>query len=194
MTAEIQIGARNSFNRKELHSIYQLRAKVFSGRLGWEVAVLGGMEIDGYDALDPYYMMMRNSAQRVVGCWRLLPTTGPYMLKDTFPELLHGKQAPEHEQVWELSRFAIENASDGSRFGFAENAMNAMREVVRFADENGIRQYVTVTTTAIERLLRHAGIEMSRFGPPVRIGIEEAVALEIHLGQKTHVALFGSFH
>jgi len=54
--------------------------------------------------------------------------------------------------------------------------MNAMREVVRFADDNGIVKYVTVTTTAIERLLRHAGIEMTRFGPPIRVGIEDAVA------------------
>ncbi|WP_332853572.1 acyl-homoserine-lactone synthase [Duganella sp. S19_KUP01_CR8] len=193
MASMIQIGARDSFKPIDLRSIYQLRAKVFQGRLGWEVAVLGGMEVDGYDALDPYYMMIRDDTQRFCGCWRLLPTTGPYMLKDTFPELLHGKQAPEDGQVWELSRFAIESGRDSS-FGFAEHAMNAMREVVRFADDNGIVKYVTVTTTAIERLLRHAGIEMTRFGPPIRVGIEDAVALEIHLGQKTHAALFDTFH
>lgn len=194
MKSVIQIKARNTFNRNELLSIHQLRAKVFKGRLGWEVAVLGGMEIDGYDALDPYYMEIREEEQPLRGCWRLLPTTGPYMLKDTFPELLHGHTAPEHEKVWELSRFAIDNTGARNTFGFANVAMNAMREVVRFADENGIAKYVTVTTTAIERLLRHAGIEMSRFGPPVQIGVEHAVALEIHLGQKTHSALFGALH
>jgi len=43
----------------------------------------------------------------VVGCWRLLPTTGPYMLKDIFSHLLWGKPAPEQPDVWEISRFAI---------------------------------------------------------------------------------------
>ena len=64
MSSMIQIGARHSFNRKELYSIHELRAKVFQGRLGWEVAVLGGMEIDGYDALDPYYMSIREQGEQ----------------------------------------------------------------------------------------------------------------------------------
>ncbi|GLR11465.1 acyl-homoserine-lactone synthase [Chitinimonas prasina] len=193
MSQTIQISRRQQFNGGDLRAIHCLRARVFRDRMGWEVPVLAGMEIDGYDALEPHYMVLRNHSQDVYGCWRLLPTLGPYMLKDTFPELLHGQQAPEQADVWELSRFAIE--TDGSHtFGFADQALDAMREIVRFADENGIRRYVTVTTTAIERMLRRAGIEISRFGPPIRIGVENAVALTIELGDQTHNALFGLKH
>ncbi|QDQ25804.1 GNAT family N-acetyltransferase [Chitinimonas arctica] len=189
----IQIGQRQQFNRGDLHAIHSLRARVFRDRMGWEVPILAGMEIDGYDALEPHYMVIRNQERQVFGCWRLLPTLGPYMLKDTFPALLHGSPAPEEEGVWELSRFAIE--TDGSpSFGFADQALDAMREIVRFADEGGIKRYVTVTTTAIERMLRRAGIEISRFGPPIRIGVENAVALTIELGEQTHSALFGLKH
>jgi acyl homoserine lactone synthase len=123
----------------------------------------------------------------------MMPTDGPYMLKDTFPQLLDGASAPEHEKVWELSRFAIETEGDNS-FGFAERAMEAMRGIVNFADEHGIQKYVTVTTPAIERLLRHAGVEIVRMGPILRIGVERAVALEIRLGQQTRTALFGNLH
>ncbi|EIS1474285.1 GNAT family N-acetyltransferase [Salmonella enterica] len=189
MEASIRIKPRNHFNKTELRDIHQLRAKVFKDRMGWEVPVLDGMEIDGYDALDPYYMVIRNNTDSVCGCWRLLPTEGPYMLKDTFPELLHGVLAPVSERVWELSRFAIETNSD-SHFGFAKSAIAAMREIVNFADKNGIDKYVTVTTVSIERLLRHAGIDITRFGMPINIGKERAVALEIHLGEKTRTALF----
>ena len=124
------------------------------------------------------------------GTWRMMPTEGPYMLKDTFPALLHGAPAPQEERVWELSRFAIETEGD-SKFGFAERAIAAMRGIVEFADKQGIDKYVTVTTTAIERLLRHTGVDTSRMGPPLQIGVERAVALEIHLGEKTRTALFG---
>jgi len=191
--SSIQINQRNQFNRDELRAIHVLRAKVFRDRMGWEVPVLAGMEIDGYDALEPHYMVIRDDLNKVCGCWRMMPTLGPYMLKDTFPELLHGAAAPEEEQVWELSRFAIETEGD-SRFGFAERAIAAMRGIVTFADEQGIRKYVTVTTTAIERLLRHTGVETTRMGPPLQIGVERAVALEIHLGEKTRTALFGTVH
>ena len=112
------------------------------------------------------------------------------MLKDTFPQLLHGHPVPQSDEVWELSRFAIE--TDGPQgFGFAGLALEAMREIVTFGDRMGIRHYVTVTTTPIERLLRKTGIAITRFGPPIRIGVENAVALNIDIGVQTHVALFG---
>jgi acyl homoserine lactone synthase len=193
MGSLIQIGQRNHFDKSDLRAIHVLRAKVFRDRMGWDIPVLAGMEIDGYDALEPHYMVIRNDENQVCGCWRMMPTNGPYMLKDTFPELLNGATAPEHERIWELSRFAIETGGDGG-FGFAERAMEAMRSIVLFADEHGIDKYVTVTSTAVERLLRHAGVEIARMGPPQRIGVERAIALEIHLGQQTRSALFGALH
>ncbi len=190
MSQLIKIAARKEFQSKDLWNMYRLRAKVFKDRMGWDVPILSGMEIDGYDALDPYYMLITTTDNEVSGCWRLLPTEGPYMLKDTFPELLYGHLAPEGKTVWELSRFAIE--TDGQAgFGFAELALESMREIVSFGDHMGIDRYVTVTTTAIERMLRRAGIAITRFGPPMRIGVENAVALNIDLGVQTHTALFG---
>ncbi len=190
MAQKIKIMARKEFQSKELWNMYRLRAQVFKERMGWSVPVMSGMEIDGYDALEPFYMLISETGGKVRGCCRLLPTEGPYMLRDTFPELLHGKPAPEGKSVWELSRFAIE--TDGSQsFGFADLALDSMREMVSFGDRMGIARFVIVTTTAIERLLRRAGIAITRFGPAIRIGVENSVALEINLGEQTHLALFG---
>jgi acyl homoserine lactone synthase len=190
MSRTITIAARKEFKSKELCNMYRLRAKVFKERMGWDVPVMSGMEIDGYDALDPSYMLINEQDDNLRGCCRLLPTVGPYMLRDTFPELLHGHPAPEGKTIWELSRFAIE--TDGPlRFGFAELALDSMREMVSFGDRMGIDCYVIVTTTAIERMLRCAGIAITRFGPPMKIGVENSVALEIALGEQTHRALFG---
>lgn len=151
---------------------------------------MSGMEIDGYDALDPYYMMIREPSQGLRGCWRALPTEGPYMLKDTFPQLLYGQAAPSDPKIWELSRFAIE--ADGPQgFGFSGISLDALREIVTFGDKMGIEHYVTVTTASIERMMRRAGFAVTRFGPPMRIGVENAVALNFDIGKQTHEALFG---
>ncbi len=169
--------------------MHQLRAKIFSEKMGWTVSVISNIEIDEFDFLDPYYMMIFHPDNYLCGCWRLLPTEGPYMLKKVFPELLHDHPVPENPKVWELSRFAImTDASEG--FGFTGLAMEAMREVVAFGDRMGIERYVTVTTVAIERMLRHANITVNRFGPPRRKGTEKVVALNIELGEETHRALF----
>ncbi|MGV2290716.1 acyl-homoserine-lactone synthase [Trinickia sp. YCB016] len=190
MKATIRIGTRQDFAMAELAQMYRLRAKVFRDRMKWNVAILSGMEIDGYDALSPHYMLVHGSSNELRGCWRVLPTEGPYMLKDTFPELLHGHPTPEDPRVWELSRFAIESDSE-ERFAFGDLALDAMREIVKFADRMGIVSYVTVTTTSVERLLKRTGIDMHRFGPPMRIGVENTVALTIEMSEQTHRALFG---
>jgi acyl homoserine lactone synthase len=179
MAMQIQIAARKDFKSLDLWEMHKLRAKVFKDRLGWEVPVLSGMEIDGYDALDPYYMMIREpGANTLRGCWRLLPTEGPYMLKDSFSELLHGEQAPRNARIWELSRFAIETDCD-SRYKVSQITMESFAAMTEFGRRNGIDRFVTVTTTALERLVTRAGFVTERLGPPVQIGIEQAVALYI---------------
>ncbi len=190
MQAAIRIGLRQEFANDDINAMYRLRARVFRDRMGWDIPTIAGMEIDGYDALGPHYMLIQTPGGAVQGCWRLMPTEGPNMLRDTFPQLLDGKPAPAGRQIWELSRFAIETGSDQS-FGFADLTMHAIHALVSFADRMGINRYVTVTTTPIERLLRRTGIELARLGPPMRIGVENAIALEIGVSAKTRTALFG---
>lgn len=189
MTMQIKIAPRRAFASKELWEMHTLRAKVFRGRLGWEVPVLSGMEIDGYDALEPRYMLMRDGAT-LRGCWRLLPTEGPYMLKDSFPQLLDGQDAPSDPQIWELSRFALETEGAGS-YGFSAMTMESIGAIIRHAHERGLSRYVTVTTTAIERMLRRAGVVTTRIGAPQAVGIETAIALYVEI-EPTWDALFAT--
>lgn len=77
-----------------LDSMYALRHEMFAERLQWQVQSHNGKEKDWFDRLEPTYIVARHpeDARRATGSWRLLPTTGPYMLKDVFPELLHGRR------------------------------------------------------------------------------------------------------
>jgi acyl homoserine lactone synthase len=191
MALNIRIAARRDFRSRDLWEMHKLRAKVFKDRLGWEVPIMSGMEIDGYDALEPLYMMIREPGDGPLrGCWRLLPTDGPYMLKDSFAQLLHGQDAPADAQIWELSRFAIDTEG-GGRFGFSDITLASIAQVIRHGYDAGIDQYVTVTTTAIERLLRRAGVVTRRFGAPLQIGVEKAVALYVDIGA-THAVMCGA--
>jgi acyl homoserine lactone synthase len=187
---QISIGraSEGAFTLSDIHAMHRLRHDVFSGRLGWEVNTEGGLERDDFDSLDPVYMMAKQADGAVLGCWRLLPTTGPYMMRDTFPQTLHGAEAPRDEPVWELSRFAM-GQHRGSAAQFSEAALAMMECVVAWGLQNGLQRYVTVTTVAIERLMRTLGIRVQRMGPPVQIGIERTVALDIPLDAGTLAAL-----
>ena len=188
MSLKIQIAPRHKFPSDDLGEMHKLRAKVFKERMGWSVSLMSGMEIDGYDAIEPLYMMIRENGGILMGCWRILPTVGPYMLKDSFPELLHGQPAPEDPKIWELSRFAIETGSR-KNFGFSDVAMESIGQIIAYGHKMGIAQYLTVTTTAIERLLKRAGVITMRFGPPLRIGMENTVALYVDI-EATYAVLF----
>ena len=78
----------------DLAEMHRLRYRIFKERLGWDVQVSGDMEVDEFDACRPVYLLQRDDDGRVQGCVRLLPTTGPTMLRDTFPALLDGQAAP----------------------------------------------------------------------------------------------------
>lgn len=181
-----------SLDQRAAMGMYRLRHDVFHDRLGWEVTTDNGMEHDEFDHADPVYVLAKGDEDEVLGCWRLLPTTGPNMLRDTFPQLLHGQPAPQQPDVWELSRFAVMVPKhESSGFGFSEIPVKMMQSIVLFARHNGIKRYVTVTTVAVERLIRKQGINVSRLGAPIKIGRVLTVACSIEMDEITDFALFG---
>lgn len=162
-----------------VRDMHRLRCRVFHDRLGWEVKVENGEERDEYDLLDDaVYLVALDDRQELVGCWRMMPTTGPYMLKDTFPELLDGQPAPVHPRVWECSRFSVD-APTGCSDGLA--AINRItgelfRGMVEFCLANGIQEIVTVYDLRVARILPRVGCRPRKTTAIRRIGITKALA------------------
>lgn len=185
----------HALDRATMDGMFALRHTVFRERLGWSVESRDGRERDHYDDLDPVYMIVRRDRGGVEGCWRMLPTTGSYMLRDTFPDLLAGEDAPARDDVWELSRFALAPAHPGDRrqAHFGGVTFRMMQEVVDWADRHGVSAYVTVTSVALERMLRHADIPLRRFGDgrSRMIGGVRSVACWIPIDDRTRAAVHG---
>ncbi len=190
---EIKLGryTDQTLDADTLKEMYRLRHAVFHDRLCWDVVSDHGMEHDFFDVLNPLYVLVRGGG-KLMACWRLLPTTGAYMLRDVFPQLLHGEPAPQEQGIWELSRFAVATLDrQNPAFGLGETSIHMLQAVVSFAQQHGIRRYLTVTTVAIERLMRKLGLAVHRFGPPLGIGQTTAVALWFDVDSHTHAAAFG---
>jgi len=174
-----------------LAGMYRLRRRVFKDRLDWSVSVSGDMELDVYDTLNPTYLIAL-SGDVVVGCVRLLPTTGPNMLCDTFPVLLGGQAPPRSAKILESSRFCVDTRL---ATGLADNGLNratfmlfaAMIESLRAASAASI---VTVTDTRMERILRRAGWPLERLAPPQRIGQTMALAGFLHASDEALAAIY----
>jgi len=193
---KILLGGGDSprFGQSVLLDMFAFRHEVFFRKLGWEVQTRYQLEYDEFDDMDPVYMVAEDDNGAIEGCWRLLPTTGPYMLRDTFPQLLRGEPAPSDDHVWELSRFAVAAGGDA---GYQQAALNdvtleMIRRVYDFAVGHNIHEYVTVTSVALERLLKRSGLPIRRFGDgkAQRVGKVLTVACHVDINDQFHRVVY----
>lgn len=176
----MQLITRDSYGRclDDLADMHRLRYRIFKQRLDWDVQISGDMEVDEFDALGPCYLLQRSADGAVTGCVRLLPTTGPTMLSDTFGSLLDGAAAPTSPHIWESSRFGLDpnHASPPASQGIAKATYELFAGMIEFGLSQGLTDIVTVTDVLMERVLRRASWPLRRLGEPKALGRSLAVA------------------
>jgi len=167
--------------------MHRLRYRVFKQRLDWDVETSGDMEMDEFDALHPAYLVQLRRMGEVEGCVRLLPTTGPTMIRERFPALLDGLECPSDPAIWESSRFAIDIPSEApkSPVGLARATHELFAGMIEFGLWRGLAKIVTVTDARMERILRRAGWPLERLGRPRAIGTTVAVAGFLEVSAKS---------
>lgn len=162
----------------DLADMHRLRYRVFKERLHWDVQVSGDLEVDEFDALHPAYLLQRGADGTLQGCVRLLPSTGPTMLRDVFPALLGGNPAPTDASLWESSRFALDlpPSARKAESGIAAATFELFAGMIEFGLSRRLTDIVTVTDARMERILRRAGWPLRRIADPAPIGNTLAVA------------------
>src|ERR1700733_8516418 len=174
----IRVVTKNNADRhvSHLRQMHRIRKAVFRDRLGWDVTVRGEFEIDEFDALGPSYLLSIDRHAAVNGCVRLLPTTGPNMLRDIFPFFVTKATVPRSERVWEASRFAVSGNATAVETGLSQTTYDLLIGVLKFGLSNGIGTIACVVDVRMERILRRAGWQLERLGAAHRIGNTIALA------------------
>jgi len=184
-----------------IDQMFQMRGEVFSGRLGWDVTVTDDREIDRFDDEDPAYLLSVNEKTGALqGAVRLLPTTGPNMLRDVF-HVLAPEGAPESPLIWESSRFAINPhifVSDDRTI--ANHRVNSITlellcGIVEVCQKSGIDQIVSVFDARMARIFRAVDCSYDEIGTPTRIGkvMTHAALFEMSDAMWTRLARVGGF-
>ncbi|MDR7124455.1 acyl-homoserine-lactone synthase [Pseudotabrizicola sp. 4114] len=143
-----------------LDEMFQLRARVFGDRLGWEVEIINGREIDQFDRLDPAYVIGLDDEGHVVSCVRALQTTGPHMLSDVFQVLLDGEPPLRSATLWESTRFCVDTqrlCRDGNTMKAVSLATcELMIGSLEYARRSGISDIITVIDPVVNRVLKRS--------------------------------------
>ena len=164
-----------------LYQMHRIRKTVFRDRLGWDVTVNGELEVDEYDALGPSYLLSIDRYGTLNGCVRLLPTTGPNMLRDIFSSFVTKAAVPRGERVWEASRFAVSRNATAAEAGLSQTTYDLLIGVLKFGLSNGISTIACVVDARMERILKRAGWQLERLGPARRISNTIAVAGQLEV-------------
>lgn len=154
--------------------MHTIRAQVFHDRLRWDVTVEDGWEIDVFDECNPLYVMSIDpETQDVRGSVRLLPTTGPNMLRDVFSDLLPGDLQVADPLIWESSRFSID--PDHSCAGRGRGNVNEVTAelLIGMAEVGmlvGLTRIVSVYDSVMARFFKRANCAADTIGVPKRFG------------------------
>ncbi len=163
-----------------LDDVFKLRARVFGDRLGWEVDIKDGRERDRFDDLHPAHVVSIDDEGDVVGCMRLLQTTGPHMLSDVFNSILDGDAPVRSAQVWEATRFCVD-ANKLTR-GRGENTISYVTSEVmigsfEYAKTAGVLDSIAVIDPVMNRVLKRSGnAPYGYLGTPKQMGKVVAMA------------------
>ncbi|MGO4916616.1 acyl-homoserine-lactone synthase [Pseudogemmobacter sp. W21_MBD1_M6] len=160
--------------------VFRLRARVFKNRLDWDVKVVNGCEIDAFDKLNPAHVVSFDEEGHVVGCMRLLQTTGPHMLSDVFSNLLDGEPPLRSSTLWEATRFCVdtERLSGGrTRNSISYVTSEVMLGAFEYARRAGVTDAVAVIDPIMDRVLkRSANAPYDYLGSPKSMGKVTALA------------------
>lgn len=161
-----------------LDDMFRLRARIFGGKLGWAVTVRDGQERDRFDQEGPVYIVHTDQDGRVNASCRLLPTTGPTLLAETFADTLPAAAFITAPSVWECTRFCVDYGAAGAQPKL--ETLRAAGEIVAAIGTVTLRSGVDTVLgnfdAAMLRIYRRVGCEVevlgstSRFGRPVYLG------------------------
>ncbi|WP_120632816.1 acyl-homoserine-lactone synthase [Ruegeria sp. EL01] len=163
-----------------LDEMFELRARVFGGRLGWDVNIEDGKEIDEFDHLDPAYVIGLDDGGNVVAAVRALQTTGPHMLSDVFSAILDGEAPLRSATVWESTRFCVDTqrlnrGKDKNSVAYATSEL--MVGSLEYAKNAGIQDIITVIDPVMDRVLKRSdNAPYDYVGKKVQMGKVPALA------------------
>lgn len=162
------------------------RHQVFVQRLRWQipgVAPEAGSEWDEFDGSATIHLVALSSDGGICGCARLMPTTGPYLLRDVFPQLAGPAAPPSSPLIWEMSRFAGSGLLD-PRTG-RHSGMPLFPYALALALSFRATRVIGVVSHSVARLYRRFGLDLQDMSACTSSGFADIVACAINLDAST---------
>ncbi|WEX07519.1 acyl-homoserine-lactone synthase [Chelativorans sp. AA-79] len=148
--------------------MFRLRKQVFHDMLEWDVPIQGEHERDCYDDLGPVYLVWCDPEWTTLyASLRLMPTTGPTLLRDVFRNTIPDIAALSSPSIWEATRSCVHAANlardfpgvvPGTAFGLL------LLATVECGLSYGIETIVANYEPRLKRVYKRAGASFDELG------------------------------
>jgi len=160
--------------------MYRQRYEIYVKRRKWRgLRPLGDQEKDQYDTQSSIYLLVLDDEDEILAGLRLLPTVGPHILGDLFPQLATAG-VPVAPAVLELTRFYVApfKASKSVRDWLVGVLCAGM---IEYCLASGIERITSVIDTFLLKLMLSMEWGVRPLGMPQRYPEGEAVAVSVDM-------------
>ena len=140
-------------------AMFRGRAEMFAYRLGWDVVVRDGWEIDLYDDLNPLYLVSLSDDGRVRGSLRLMPTTGRTLMTQVFARAFADPVDIRSALVLEGTRFCVHPDPGGplTAAGLSRTTCELFMAMCEVSLAMGLSHIVAIYDTTLPRIYKRIG-------------------------------------
>ncbi|MBR0736733.1 GNAT family N-acetyltransferase [Bradyrhizobium liaoningense] len=163
-----------------LEQHFRVRHEIFVEERKWEaLRKPDGREIDDYDNEDAIYLLALDD-RRVLGGFRLYPTTRPTMMSEVFPHLAAVRGCPSDPLAWEWSRFFVSRERRDGAFN-----LQLMAAAQEFCLDQGIERLCLVMETWWLPRFHDIGFTVTPLGLPALVENSWTMAATIEVRQES---------
>ncbi|MEJ1968062.1 MAG: acyl-homoserine-lactone synthase [Rhizomicrobium sp.] len=170
--------------RDALQDMFHLRHRIFVEKMGWEaLRKPDRIEKDQFDTDAAIYLLLTEDDGTVIGAHRMLPTTGPHLFSDVFPQACSVKGVQRGETTLELTRTCVdEEALDRKAMETARKRL--MVGLFEFCLRAGYDKVTILTPTDLLFRYLLIGIDIKPLGMPVDIDGNKQVAVIVTVNRQ----------
>ena len=159
--------------------MYEQRFDIYVTRRRWKgLKPKDGLEKDQFDTEQAIYLLAMDDRDTILAGLRLLPTTGPHIFGDLFPQLAGAGAVPRGKHILELTRFYV------APFGAGRDLRKWLIGIIsagmfEYGLEHGITQISSVIDTFLLPQMLELEWRVRPLGLPFRYGEGSAVGVLI---------------
>jgi acyl-homoserine lactone synthase len=170
--------------RDALNDMFHLRHRIFVERMGWDaLRKPDRLEKDQFDTDSAIYLLLTEDDGTVIGTHRMLPTTGPHLFSDVFPNLCAVKGVQRGDKILELTRTCVdEEALDKPAMEKARKRI--MVGLFEFCLRAGYEKFTLLTPTDLLFRYLLIGLDIKPLGMPVDMDGNKQVAVIVKVDQQ----------